>query len=213
MRIEDIICYLPIEVKIREFDTKLFLASKLVQKGFPVVIGRKTGLNKHMFSQKKPFIYVDKGISKGSLDFYKAIKSSNGSLVEIQEEGNIRLDSGILIRIHNNLSAKLFSLIFTWSVRAKKVIENKCPILNNSDVNVIASGHPSFDMLHEDIIDYFKKMRRLNSNIKPGYILINTNFSRANGIINFNEMRLYNIRDQEFHIKEDKKKYEEGKQI
>ena len=213
MRTEDVICYLPIEVKAREFDTKLYLALRLIQKGFSVVLGRKTNLNKHMFSQKAPFIYIDKGISAGSLDFYKAIKSVNGSLVEIQEEGNIRLDSGILIRIHNNLSANLFSLIFAWSLRAKEVIENKCPKLNNSDVNVIASGHPSFDMLHEDLIGYFQKMRRSKSKIDPGYILVNTNFSKVNGIINFNEMRLYNIRDKEFHVKEDQIKFEEGKKI
>ena len=77
---ENFVCYLPIEVKARELDTKIYLALKLVQKGFCVVIGGKPGLNKHMFYQKKPFIYVDKGISKGSSNFYKAIKSSNGSI-------------------------------------------------------------------------------------------------------------------------------------
>lgn len=203
---ENFVCYLPIEVKARELDTKIYLALKLVQKGFCVVIGGKPGLNKHMFYQKKPFIYVDKGISKGSSNFYKAIKSSNGLLVEIQEEGNIRLDSEIIIRIHNNFTANLFSLIFTWSNRAKEVIEKECPIINN--VKVVASGHPSFDMLHDDLIEYFKKIRKLNSKIKSGYILINTNFSTANGIITFNDMRSYNIKDKEFHTEKEKKKYE-----
>ena len=152
--------------------------------------------------------YLLKYISKGSLNFYKAIKFSNGLLVEIQEEGNIRLDSEIIIRVHNNFAAKLFSLIFTWSKRAKEVIEKECPIINN--VNIVASGHPSFDMLHEDLIEYFKKIRRLKSKIKSGYILINTNFSKANGIITFDDMRSYNIKDKTFHTEKDKKKYEEG---
>ena len=39
MRTEDVICYLPIEVKAREFDTKLYLA--LIIQKFSVVWEKK----------------------------------------------------------------------------------------------------------------------------------------------------------------------------
>ena len=205
---KDFKCFLPIEVKSREFDTKLYLALKLVENGFTVVIGKKNGINKRMLSQNKPFVYFDKGISPSSLDFYKAIKASNGLMVEIQEEGNINLNSKFLIKVHNSLSANLFSLIFSWSSRAKEIIDRNCKNLN--DDSVIVSGHPSFDLLHESLIGYYYKLRNLRYKLDPGYILINTNFSKANGIISLAQSKLYNKKNIGYYDKISNEKIESG---
>ena len=75
MEPKDVSCYLPIEVKARELDTKLYLAISLVKKGFSVVIGAKSNIHKQMFKKNKPFIYFDKGISSLNSNFYNAINA------------------------------------------------------------------------------------------------------------------------------------------
>ena len=203
MKLENVTCFLPIEVKARELDTKVFLALRLVEKGFSVAVGSKIAIHKHMLLSKKPFIYFSKGINPLKWDLYNTIKFSNGLMVEIQEEGNISKNYDVLILVHNNPSAKLFSLIFTWGNSPKKVIENNCPNLNYS--NIKATGHPSFDLLHQNLIGYYKALFNSNYNIKPNYILINTNFGIYNGYSNYEESQKINNNLKELY-NEDKKK-------
>ena len=195
--VKNIICYLPVEVKTRELDTKIYLAKCLVDKGFSVIIGRKRGVNKSMFSQKKPFVYFCIGISPGQLDFYKAIKASNGLLVEIQEECNVTENTELLIWVHNNPCAELFSIIFTWGKFAAEALEQKCPKISKSQI--INSGHPSFDLLHDDLINYYHKIRKMNHEVEPEYILINTNFASFNGVFNFEHSKLINDAEKELY--------------
>ena len=63
MTSEKITCFLPIEVKARELDTKIYLALRLVERGFSVVIGAKPQVHKYMLSFNKPLIYFSKGIN------------------------------------------------------------------------------------------------------------------------------------------------------
>jgi len=211
MKIENITCYLPIEIKARELDSRLYLALRLLEKGFSVVIGQKTGVNRSMFSQKKPFIYFDKGVSRGDMSFYKAIQASNGLLVGIREEGianNLNVNIEELTYTYNNSSAEQFSLIFIWGKRSEKIIKTNCPNLNSS--KLIVTGHPSFDLLHEDLINYYYKLRELKYKIKPGYILINTNFARNNGFLSFDRSKIFNIKNKDFFSDKLKKEYEEA---
>ena len=96
----------------------------------------------------------------------------------------------ILTESHNNPSSELFSLIFTWGKFQKKVIEDNCKKLKKSVLK--STGHPSFDLLHKDLIYYYSKLSKSKIRIKPGYILINTNFATSNGHINFEESKKIN---------------------
>ena len=55
MKLENVTCFLPIEVKARELDTKVFLALRLVEKGFSVAVGSKIAIHKHMLFKQKTF--------------------------------------------------------------------------------------------------------------------------------------------------------------
>ena len=156
METRDIVCYLPIEIKSRELDAKIYLALRLIEKGFSVVIGRKSGVNYNIFLNKKPFVYFDKGISLRNWNFYSAIRASRGQLVEIDEEGAVGPNLDGLIVSHNNPCSELFSLIFTWGKFQKKLIEDNCIKLKKSVLK--PTGHPSFDLLHKDLIHYYSKL-------------------------------------------------------
>lgn len=205
MKPNNVTCYIPVEVKSRELDTKLYLALCLVERGFSVVIGRKTSVHNFMFLRGKPFIYFDKGISNRHWNFYNAIRFSNGLMVEIQEEGNISKDNLGLVLSHNNHCAQLFSLIFTWGKQQRDIIAQNCLKLNESILKV--SGHPSFDLLHKDLIDYYSKLAKLHNNKKEDYILINTNFGIFNAYVTFDESKKLNKEVKELYNKEKRKQW------
>ena len=214
MKVENTKCYLPIEIKARELDTRLYLAMSLVEKGFPVVLGKKSGVNRDMFSQNKNFIYFDKGISPGDINFYKAIKAANGYIVGIKEEGifnNLKVNTQEFIENYNNSCGELFSLIFVWGKRTKEIIENHCPKLKNP--NLIVTGHPSIDLLNENLISYYYKLQNLNDKNEKSYLLINTNFPKINGFLNFDQIKFFNYRNEKMFNKDLQKEYEIGKEF
>lgn len=211
MEPKDVTCYLPIEVKARELDTKLYLAISLVKKGFSVVIGSKSNIHKQMFKKNKPFIYFDKGISPLNSNFYNAIKASKGLIVEIQEEGNVSKNTDVIILSHNNPSAELVSLIFTWGELPRKIILENCSKLNPK--NIVATGHPSIDLLHKDLIIYYQELAKVKNKIRPGYILINTNFAHYNGYINFEESKKYNDNIDELYNEKKRREWQSIEKI
>ena len=205
MKPENVTCYLPIETKARELDTKIYIALKLVEKGFQVVIGSKRGVHFRMLTKNEYFIYFDKGIYSLFWDFYNAIKFSKGLIVEIQEEANISNSFDKLISTHNNRCAELASLIFTWGALPKKIIEQNCPKLNKSVLK--ATGHPSFDLLHKNNIKYYYKLGKQNINYIGTYILVNTNFGHYNGYINYNDSRRVNSNLKDLYNNHERKKW------
>ena len=212
MKIEEFKCYLPIEIKARELDSRLYLAMSLAQKGFKVVIGKKSGVNRHMFSQNKNFIYFDKGISPGERSFYKAIKAANGIIVGIREEGifnNFDINVKEFIDTYDNSCAELFSLFFIWGDRSKEIMEKHCPKIDKD--KLIVTGHPSLDLLKENLIGYYYKLRELNYKVLPGYILINTNFSRINGYLNFDRIKIFNYKNEKLFNTKFKKEFDVGR--
>ena len=156
-----------------------------------------------MLSFNKPLIYFSKGINPQKWNLYNVIKFSKGLMIEIQEEGNISKNYDVLVISHKNRCAELFSLIFTWGILPKNEIEKECPKLNNS--KIIATGHPSIDLLHVESINYYKSLTKLNEKAKNNYILINTNFAHYNGYSNYKQSEKINNNLKELYNEEKKR--------
>ena len=211
---KNVTCYIPIEVKARELDSKLYLAFRLAKEGFSVIIGSKIGVHKNIFVQKKRFIYFDKGISKSLWNFYRAIKASNGLIVEIHEEGQIGSDPSNIITDHNNHCAELFSLIFTWGQKQKDIILKNCIRLKKNVI--INTGHPSFDLLNKNHLTYYHKLSKLHYGVKSNYVLINTNFSDCNGYLSYDEFVKFNAGiggNKEFYNDQKRKEWKKRSEL
>ena len=92
------------------------------------------------------------------------------------------------------------SLIFVWGKRTKEIIENHCPKLKNP--NLIVTGHPSIDLLNENLISYYYKLQNLNYKNEKSYLLINTNFPKINGFLNFDQIKFFNYRNEKMFNKD-----------
>ena len=76
--------YIPVEVKTRELNAKLFLSCFLAELGFEVFIGRKYEIQR-LCDFSKPGIFLAPGAFKNLKDFFERIKS-RGFIIAVNEE-------------------------------------------------------------------------------------------------------------------------------
>ena len=145
---------LPIEIKVREFHSKIFLASKLLDKThFDVVIGEKNKVY-NLFKHNQGVYLLSKGGPRLRFSFDKKIYEKN-FLGVLDEEGPI---SNFDInekksRLHKDILKNLDDY-FLWGNDDYK--SNK-PFLQNFKKNLHIFGHPKFDILKKKHINFYQK--------------------------------------------------------
>ena len=186
MRKEYLVCCLPLETKVRDFDPRLYLALMCIKNGMLSLIGSKSGVHMHMFKLKKPFVYVSKGIGVSDIPLYKKIRLSGGLVTALDEEGGVYpKDSKTTIRRNNDTVLEYLDFLFMWGENQKdKLLKHA---RNITDDRIIVSGHPRFDLCKPLFHDYFRDVGNAKNKAGSKYVLVNTNFSRGNPFLSFKE--------------------------
>jgi len=134
--------FLPVEVKAREFVSKMFFASIAADAGFGIIIGRN-GMN----ISSTPFprgIYFDKCLSSHKVAFHEhQVKTLGNLLVSFDEEGLLfRSEGEYLDRRTSKQSIDLSSVVFLWGNEQKRIISKryKC------DEKLEITGGPRVDI-------------------------------------------------------------------
>ena len=78
---------IPIEVKAREFQSRLLIAEYLYNKGLKVVLGSERSILYLIDQIQAPFVYFDKSISKNKIFLYENLKARGCRICSIDEEG------------------------------------------------------------------------------------------------------------------------------
>lgn len=196
-------CYLPIEVLARELDAKIHLATRLNKQGFPCIIGKKSQVIDHMLKGKKPYIYFDKGMAPLHT-FYNEIKQTCGIMVELQEEGTVSRNSDRLLMSHTDDLLEYPSAVFVWGAYQQKTILAHTSRIQKHAIPI--TGHPSFDLCMYKYKDYYRELGIKHCKTANGCILINTNFNRYNGMLNFEQSKAYNPSTGHQHYTPEKQK-------
>ena len=145
---------LPIEIKVREFHSKIFLASKLLDKtNFDVVIGEKNKVY-NLFKHNHGVYLLSKGGPRLRFSFDKKIYDKN-FLGILDEEGPIsNLDIySRKSRLHKDI-LKNSDDYFLWG---NKDLEVNKPLLKKFGKNLHIFGHPKFDILKTKFIKFYQK--------------------------------------------------------
>ena len=170
---------IPLETSSRELTYKIFLCNYLSDVGFECFLGAKSAILNQIKS-KQNFIYIDKGYHKDvSEKIYKIIKENNGLIVNLDEEGAVAFPDGSPLHLRYSKKAlSFFDLTFFWGTSQKKMFEKLIPKKNIA----VISGHPRFNLLKQKYnYLYEKNVNEIKSKYGK-FILINTNFARANNI-------------------------------
>jgi len=172
------IIYLPIELKDREIEGKVLLATYLINHGYQVLIGQQWEIYNQL-ENFPPGVIFFKSTNK---IHYPAMRKAKklGHIVIVQDE---ELMGHTSIQAYNNAFKEevydICDYIFAISnnekeFHSKKADKNKIQIVGNLRV----------DILKEHVRDIFFKERVRGIQEKYGrYILVNTNFSAINANI------------------------------
>ena len=191
---------LPIESIDREIDYKLFLAVSLAGPNVNVIVAQHDYFNTGT-SAFKGGIYIGKNVFKSlfpknsfgsevDLHFLKELKNNDITIFHLDEEGAIFSgdEKSWEVELGSRLNPKVLmedDYIFAWGSFQKKIYQKKNPLLPSS--HVIDTGTPRFELCKPKFHKYFQeKIDEIKAKY-GSFILINTNFDRANGLIGIKE--------------------------
>jgi surface carbohydrate biosynthesis protein len=165
-------CAIPIEIFVREIDGAILLALELAKRKIPTVLGRKSSVTNHCLSNTAPFVYITKGVSEADVEWCNALVAANGKIVELRAEGLSFLAPLGTPPKHNKV-AKSIDAWLAWGKAIVPHIQRMVPDDRRHDV--VATGHPSFDLVSQKFSAYYKNPL-LRQNYGDNFILINSSF-------------------------------------
>ena len=180
---------IPIETKVRELDGKLLLALHLLNNGFEIYIGARNGIFRELNFLKNA-IYLAKSISKENKQRYQKLKNNNNDIFVQNVEGGILykdVSGHFTYSYPKELMHFVNGVILYGDELKEKFLEynTKYP-----EKNILVSGEPRFDLLKNNLKEYYKSTTQKLANKYGNFILVNTSFSIANPFVG--EEQLFN---------------------
>jgi surface carbohydrate biosynthesis protein len=179
--------YIVIETKVRDLDSRLFLAMHLASKGMTVFIGYKGDINKfinkHMLRNG---IYIAKSLTKGNEKKYIELRSKGYEIASIDEEsGYTAVDySKFITSRFSNSTASYADYIFCWGSRDQYEIIKQFP---ETKEKVFLTGNPRVDLWRQDFSEYDKNsVERLRKQYGK-FVLLSSNLALANDTMSYED--------------------------
>ena len=166
--------YLPVEVRVREFDARLLLGCCAVERGYNVIIGKKNALTR-TYPILPRGIILERSLSRfRELEFDKLVKK--GFRLTATDEEGIYFYTHPDGALQQRLSEKNLNMsdwYFSWSKKQAEIINKAYP--ESSKKNLVIGTyrndlyHPSFHVIWENQVNNLKE--------KHGrFILLPSNF-------------------------------------
>ncbi len=163
---------IPIEVKVRELQNRIYLAKNILSKtSHDVILGSQKDIQWKLSFYN--CIYLDKGSGTLLVNFLNSIKKNKNVIYQIEEEGPIYSMSNYQKKLR--YPQKIFSLIdffFLWGKKDYDFISKK-----TNKKNFTVSGHPKFDLLKKQNIKIFEHDVRKIKKKYGNFIFFSSSFS------------------------------------
>lgn len=167
----------PIETKVREFHSKILLATVAASNGFDVVLGEQNALLAHLPNLPKG-IYIDKSVSRTKRENFRQLTEEGRIVTAWCEEGLVYFSRQFYL--DNRIDVESLGLVqkfFAWGDVQAADIRSKAPELQD---RIVVSGNPRLDLLRPEFRQLFgddaEKLRQQHGR----FVLVNTNFGRFN---------------------------------
>ncbi len=165
--------FLPIEIKAREFHSKILFSLFATEYGFEVILGGQSELFDDLprFGQG---LYIDKSIAITRRNRFRYCRSLGNHIVAWNEEGLVYHNDNVYHATRmDRESFDQTTFFFAWGPRELKSILSRYP---DAADKVVATGNPRMDLLRPEFRGYcsssIDQLRKRYGSI----ILINTNF-------------------------------------
>ena len=165
--------YLPIEIKVREFYSKLYLCHTLAENGFTCIFGSKKGVHDAMLKMPKG-IYFTKDIAQSSLKYLLDKKKKSQHIVSLDEEAGIaitKISSFYKKRISED-TLTLASKVYCYGNNDFNFLVNEFP---EQAQKIVKTGSPRIDLWQPSIGDVvFSDKIKAIKNKYSEFVLINS---------------------------------------
>ncbi|OGV65321.1 MAG: hypothetical protein A2283_05930 [Lentisphaerae bacterium RIFOXYA12_FULL_48_11] len=174
--------FLPIEIKAREFHSKILFSLFATEYGFEVILGGQNELVERMprFSRG---IYIDKSTAITKRAWYRHFRSLGNHIAAWDEEGLIYFSDDVYHA--TRMDKECFDqadAFFAWGPHEVRTILSRYP---DAADKVIPTGNPRMDLLRPEFRGYCApRVDALKKQYGP-IILINTNFPIYNNFKGF----------------------------
>jgi len=170
------ILIISVEVKVREYYSRLALALEAVKKGFIVIFGSSVTIEENLSKLPKGILF-DKSISLNKSNSYQGLINRGFQIVAIDEEGLMchnNLNKYITQRVNNENLSKI-SAMFVWGKAEADIIKNEYPQWKDK---IIVSGNPRVDIMKENYANILYEEPKRVCNAKYGdYFFFPSNFT------------------------------------
>ena len=170
---------LPVETTNREFDGKLLLALKALERGYEPIIGSRTAMHAVLPSLPKS-IYLAKGARSGSARVFSLLEALGHVIVALDEETLVRFPDDAF---HMKLDPKTFNtprLLFAWGKGNADVWRR---FKDYGGAPIVESGNPRADLLRRDVRGFYDDDVRKIRQRYGSFILVSSNFAFVNHFI------------------------------
>jgi len=166
---------IPVEVKLREFNSRLLLSCFATEEKYKVIFGSQGAINRNIDYIPKGIIF-DKSISKNKYKNLKTKLDKGFKIVSLDEEG-LTSHENEFIYLKQRVSEKTLNLaskFFTWGKDEYSLIAENFP---NFKDKIYITGNPRIDLLNSNFKEIYRD-RALNYKKKYGkYVLLPSSFS------------------------------------
>lgn len=171
------ICYMPLEIKNRDFYSRLLISLEICDKNnYDIYFGYRGEVN-YFAKNYFPGIYFGLTTLRNFDHLYLSLKSNGNIILILDEEGLVTYSSKFYKKF--KVSKKILEisdLIFTWGKKntnvLKKIVKNKKKIVN--------SGNTRLDLLKKPFSGVYKSEINKIKKKYGNFYLLATNFSYTN---------------------------------
>ena len=166
---------IPIEIFVREFESRLLLTLKLAKYGYKVIIGSTTQIRHYTYDLPKGII-LEKCISIQKQTRLKRLAKLGNKITVIDEEG-LGIDNFTEHYLNERVPQKTIAMTekyFTWGKNETKFLRNKHPQFKHK---IITTGNIRVDLWKERYGNYFEEVVARIKKKHGDYILISSSFS------------------------------------
>ena len=169
--------YIPIEIKNRDYLSRLSIAYYALDKGYQVYLGSKSKIDTFV-KTSEPGIYLGLVTTKTYSKFYENLKKRNFKIFVSDEEGLITFDDKMYLDLKvSKESLENIEILFTWGHEHKEIISKKFPQFSPK---IISTGTPRFDLFNKMLRDIFNAKVEKIQNKFGEFTLICGSFSFVN---------------------------------
>lgn len=141
------VIYIPIEVKLREFQSKLFFISRAIRRGYDCVIGDKIAISRAI-NFLGPGCYFYKSMNFYDGEHIKSVKNKNNIYIVQDEEAGYALNDNLTMQQFIKMrssdeNVNLIDKFYTWG---KFDHNNWVKAFSNSKNKFFMSGSPRIDL-------------------------------------------------------------------